>query len=271
MAKFQAFISDMDDTLLRSDHTMSERTAATLRRISRQGVSVVLCSGRAGASILPYVHQAGAEGEMICFNGARVVDLKTGAVLVQNEIDPETAREMLAWLDARGCYAQYFDGDSWYCREDCQYARDYEKKSGLPAHFTHAPLTACIKNPAPKLLGIGPADQIARLREEGQAAFAGRLNVSTSVPIFLEITAPQATKGNAVAKLAALKGWTKDTVICAGDGLNDLSMMTWSHWPITVKNATPEVLSASRLVGETCENDGIAGLLDELIPPEDSL
>ena len=156
MAKFQAFISDMDDTLLRSDHTMSERTAATLRRISRQGVSVVLCSGRAGASILPYVHQAGAEGEMICFNGARVIDLKTGAVLVQNEIDPGTAREMLSWLDARGCYAQFFDGDSWYCREDCQYARDYEKKSRLPAHFTHAPLAACVKNSAPKLLGIGP-------------------------------------------------------------------------------------------------------------------
>lgn len=127
------------------------------------------------------------------------------------------------------------------------------------------------KIPRPNCSASARADQIARLREEGQAAFAGRLNVSTSVPIFLEITAPQATKGNAVAKLAALKGWTKDTVICAGDGLNDLSMMTWSHWPITVKNATPEVLSASRLVGETCENDGIAGLLDELIPPEDSL
>ena len=88
------------------------------------------------------------------------------------------------------------------------------------------------------------------------------------MPIFLEITAPQATKGNAVAKLAALKGWTKDTVICAGDGLNDLSMMTWSHWPITVKNAAPEVLAVARLVGETYDDDGIARLLDELIPPE---
>lgn len=269
MAKFQAFISDMDDTLLRSDHTMSERTAATLRRISAQGVSVVLCSGRAGAAITPFVEMAGATGEMICFNGARVLDLKTGEALVQNEIDVETAREMLAWLRERGCYAHYFDGDDWYCEEECDYSRAYAKKSGLPAHPTHRPLYECIKNSAPKILGIGEPEDIARLREEGQAAFAGRLNVSTSVPTFLEITAPEATKGNAVAKLAAVRGWTKDTVICAGDALNDLSMMVWTNWPITVADAKPEILALSRCVGDKCDDDGIAKLLDELIPPEE--
>ena len=57
MPRFQAFISDMDDTLLPAHKPMSERTQRTLQRLSRQGVSVVLCSGRAGASILPFVRQ----------------------------------------------------------------------------------------------------------------------------------------------------------------------------------------------------------------------
>lgn len=270
MPEFKAFVSDMDDTLLRGNRGMSEYTAATLRRIGRQGVSVVLCSGRAGASITPYVRQAGAEGEMICFNGARVINLQTGELLAQNEIAPETARDMLRWLEARGCYAQFFDGDEWFCREDCQYARDYAAKSGLPAHYTGRPLAECVRNPVPKLLGIGPAERIAQLRAQGQAAFEGRLNVSTSVPIFLEITAPEATKGSALAKLAALRGWTRENVICAGDGLNDLSMLEWTPYSITVADAKPEVLQMAWRVGKRCDEDGIALLLDELIPPEDA-
>lgn len=268
MPRFQAFISDMDDTLLPAHKPMSERTQRTLQRLSRQGVSVVLCSGRAGASIWPFVRQTGATGEMICFNGARVVDLKNGEVLVQNEIAPELAREMLAWLKARGCYAHYFQGDQWYCEEECAEASAYAAKSGIPAKYTHRPLAACVNEPAPKLLGIGDPETIARLREEGQKAFAGRLNVMTSSPNFLEITAPEANKGCAIEKLCAVRGWSKETVLCAGDGLNDLSMMEWAKYAITVENAKPEVKAVSWRIGKACEQDGIAELLDEIIPAE---
>lgn len=269
MPRFQAFISDMDDTLLPAHQPMSERTKQTLQRLSRQGVSVVLCSGRAGASILPYVKQTGATGEMICFNGARVIDLKTGEVLVQNEIEPALAREMLAWLKARGCYAHYFQGDEWFCEEDCEEARFYAEKTGIPARYTHRPLTECIREPAPKILGIGDPEDIARLREEGRKAFAGRLNVMTSATNFLEITAPQADKACAIEKLCAVRGWTKETVLCAGDGLNDLSMMTWAKYAITVENARPDVKAVSWRIGKRCDQDGIALLLDELIPSEE--
>ena len=270
MPRFQAFISDMDDTLLPAHKPMSERTQRTLQRLSRQGVSVVLCSGRAGASILPFVRQTGAMGEMICFNGARVIDLKTGEVLVQNEIAPELAREMLAWLKARGCYAHYFQGDQWYCEEKCAEASAYAVKSGIPAKYTHRPLAECVSEPAPKLLGIGDPETIARLREEAEKAFTGRLNVMTSAPHLLEITSVKASKGAAVDQLCRARGWTKDDVICAGDGLNDLSMMKWAKYGVTVANAHPAIQALAWRQGPACDEDGVATLLDELIPPEES-
>ena len=125
-----------------------------------------------------------------------------------------------------------------------------------------------MNEPAPKLLGIGDPETIARLREEGQKAFAGRLNVMTSSPNFLEITAPEANKGCAIEKLCAVRGWSKETVLCAGDGLNDLSMMEWAKYAITVENAKPEVKAVSWRIGKACEQDGIAELLDEIIPAE---
>lgn len=271
MPRFQAFITDMDGTILPAAKPLSERTKATLRRVSRQGVSVVLCSGRSALSLSRYAREIGlAQGEMICFNGARVVDLGTGEVLARNEIDPAVGREMLAWLAARNCYAHYFAGDQWFCREECDISRQYARQTGVEPRYTHRPLEACMTEPAPKLLGIGEPGEIARLREEGEKAFAGRLNVMTSSPRLLEITSVEASKGAAVEQLCRARGWTKDDVLCAGDGLNDLSMMQWAKYGMTVANANPAVKALAWREGPACDEDGIAALLDELIPPEEN-
>lgn len=271
MPRFQAFITDMDGTILPAGKPLSERTKATLRRVSRQGVSVVLCSGRSALSLSRYAREIGmTQGEMICFNGARAVELGTGKVLARNEIDPALGREMLAWLAARDCYAHYFVGDQWFCREECEISREYARLTGIEPRYTHRPLEACMTEPAPKLLGIGEPGEIARLREEAEKAFAGRLNVMTSSPHLLEITSVEASKGAAVDQLCRARGWTKEDVICAGDGLNDLSMMQWAKYGVTVANANPAIKALAWREGSACDEDGIAALLDELIPPEEN-
>ena len=113
MPRFQAFITDMDGTILPAAKPLSERTKATLRRVSRQGVSVVLCSGRSALSLSRYAREIGlAQGEMICFNGARVVELETGEVLARNEIDPAVGREMLGMAGRAQLLRALFRGRS---------------------------------------------------------------------------------------------------------------------------------------------------------------
>ncbi|MDR2888298.1 MAG: HAD family hydrolase, partial [Lachnospiraceae bacterium] len=51
------------------------------------------------------------------------------------------------------------------------------------------------------------------------------------------IFSPTATKGNAVRTLAAMLGLTPETTLCAGDSLNDLTMLSWSARPVAVANA----------------------------------
>lgn len=82
----------------------------------------------------------------------------------------------------------------------------------------------------------------------------------------MEVTSLEATKGNAVKKLAAMLGLTPETTICAGDSLNDLSMLSWSQLPVSVSNARDAVKAVAWRVAGNGQQDGIAELLDELIP-----
>ncbi len=46
---------DMDGTLLNEDHEMSELTVALLRRLSAEGVIIVLATGRSGPAVYEHV------------------------------------------------------------------------------------------------------------------------------------------------------------------------------------------------------------------------
>lgn len=265
MHVIHALISDLDDTLLTAEHTLSPRTVRTLQRIQRQGVKVILASGRAAASMRPYVETVGTPWPYIACNGAQIVDAHSGEVLASSELPVALAREMLAWLKARDVYAQLYEEDDWCYDKPCRYADDYCRSSGVIGRRVDD-LAAYIQRPTAKLLAVDEPERIRALIAEASDAFRGRLSVATSKPYFMEVTSLEATKGNAVKKLAAMLGLTPETTICAGDSLNDLSMLSWSQLPVSVSNARDAVKAVAWRVAGNGQQDGIAELLDELIP-----
>lgn len=263
----RAFISDLDDTLLTEDHGMSDRTAETLRRVLRQGVKVVLASGRSAASIRPFVRKVGTPYPYIAYNGAQIVDAKTHEVLHASEVPEALAREVLRWLEDKGVYAQFYGGDDWFYAEENPFAESYARSTGV-AGTRIGTLSAHLSGPTAKVLAVDDPARIQALIAEGRERFGDALMITTSKPYFMEVTSPGATKGKAVAKLAGMIGLAPETTLCAGDSLNDMSMLTWSARPIAVLNARAEVKAVAWRVAGDGRHDGIAALLDELIPEE---
>ncbi|MCL1795446.1 MAG: HAD family hydrolase [Clostridia bacterium] len=265
MREFDTFISDLDDTLLNEEHRLSDWTIKTLRRIQRQGVRVILASGRMAASMRPIVQQAGTSCPYIACNGAEIVDGMTHRVLYAESIPLTLAKDTLNWLEAEAVYAQIYYGDDWYYDKPGELAESYSRSSGVRG--TRVPrLTGFAHGPTPKILGIAEPDRIQQLVKAGQERFGSSLSLTTSKPFFLEITSPLATKGNAVRYLAELIGLTPERTLVAGDSLNDLSMLEWTKYPITVENAREEARRIAWRIGIHAHLDGIAKLLDDLIP-----
>lgn len=263
--EIRALVTDLDDTLLDASHRLSERSERTLHRLQRQGVKVILASGRSAASMRPFVKQVGSPDPFIACNGAQTIDPETGKILFSYEIEPSLAREAIRWLREHDLYAQFYAGDDWFYDRPCAYSADYCRSSGVVG-IRVADLEQALRLPTPKLLAVDTPERIQALLPEARAAFAGRLSVTTSKPFFMEITTLEATKGNALAKLATRLGLDAQTTICAGDSINDLSMLAWSRLPVTVANAREEVKNAAWRVAGDGHSDGLAILLDELIP-----
>ncbi len=72
---------DLDDTLLRSDLTISYRTRKAVKKAEAAGVTVVLASGRVPAAMEPYVKFLDMNrkpGYLICNNGTLIQETHAG-------------------------------------------------------------------------------------------------------------------------------------------------------------------------------------------------
>lgn len=271
MQKIVAIVSDLDDTLLTADHLMTDRTVQTLKRVLNQGMKVVLASGRSAASMRPFVNLVGTPFPYIAYNGAQIVDAITHRPFYTREIGTDLAREMLVWLEERDVYVQTYDGDDWFYEKPCAIAQEYAHSTGIQGTMTGQKLSAFLQRPTAKLLAVDEPARIQALMRESSEHFGDRLSITTSKPHFLEITSPEATKGNAVRALAERIGLSPETTICAGDSINDLPMLAWSRLPVTVANGRDELKRVAWRIAGDGREDGIADLLDELVPKGDSL
>src|SRR5690606_32613172 len=102
-----------------------------------------------------------------------------------------------------------------------------------------------------KIVLMGDPADMPALEAEVLARWGGRMEVTSSEPDLLEITAPGATKGEAVRALAARLGIDRSQVAAIGNARNDLSMITWAGLGAAVANADEAVLAeAPRVVPE---------------------
>ncbi len=80
---------------------------------------------------------------------------------------------------------------------------------------------------------------------------------------FLEIVPPGGDKGSALAYISELLGVEREDVVAFGDGLNDVSMLSWAGHSVSVgPEAHPEALAAADEHVDSPELGGVAGWLE---------
>lgn len=262
----QAVVFDLDDTLLRDDRTISPYTADVLRRVAQRGVHVIPASGRVRDSMRPFVEEIGCASCFIASNGAEVY-APDFTLMMQRQIQPELVRTVARFAAEHDCYAQVYDGDSFYYSHEGDYAQAYAASSLLRG--VRVPdLAGFIHKPTPKVLLIDDPRRIAQLLEEGRRRFGDRLALTCSKPIYLEVTPPEATKGNALRWTAQRLGFSLENAMVFGDSLNDLSMLTIAGHGVAMGNAREDVKALIPARCPTNEEDGVARYIEQHILKE---
>ena len=137
----KAIIMDMDGTLLApGDHILPE-TKQKLLELERQGVTLILASGRSYTRLLPYADQldmAANGGYLIEVDGISLYDMGGGEREVLRRMDPSEIREVYTDLMHLNCEAQacFDDGFFDYFDEDIRRKKEQlRKERNLPDDF----------------------------------------------------------------------------------------------------------------------------------------
>ena len=262
--KYKLVASDFDDTLLRSDGTISAHTLEVIRDFEARGGVFLVNTGRMMTSILQEVKRVGLEGLVVGFAGALIVDSRTGEKVVEQFVPCADAVQAAEELEALDLQVQTYVGEDLLVNRKNDYTRAYEKACRVTAKETGIPVSRYLRehgiSPYKVLAFAEPAlvkAQVARINAEHKGLFA-----CYSKPYFIEISARGTNKANAIRLVAERYGISADETVAVGDGNNDVPMIAYAGLGAAVANGCEEAKNAADVITASNDEDGVAKLIE---------
>lgn len=95
--------------------------------------------------------------------------------------------------------------------------------------------------------------------------YTDRFKVAVAAKVFIDITALDANKGNAIKDIQKELNISPEETLVFGDYLNDLEMMKAAEHSYAMKNAHPEIIQTARNVTKFTNNEnGVLRTIEEL-------
>jgi Cof subfamily protein (haloacid dehalogenase superfamily) len=252
--------TDLDGTLLRTDEIASPRTIAAISRVLRAGIPFVICTARPARWMGPLASIVGGHGTAICANGGVIWDIGGETVIREFPIPCEVAHEVVARLRA------VLPRAAWAVERATAFAHEPAYRSRWPvpddtvvdraeALLTVAPVKLMLR--APDVT----ADELVTIARQAVGELV-EVTHSSTADTLLEMSAGGVSKGSTLAVLCDSLGITPDQVLAFGDMPNDLPMLRWAGRSVAVANAHPDVLAAAGEMTASCDQDGVAQVLE---------
>ena len=255
---------DIDGTLLPYDgpykDELSPRLRAAVTALVEGGRTVVLASGRMRAGVMSTARELGLDTPFIAQEGCLTANAN-GEMVRQITLDRELALAVTAYAREAGHDYEWFNADRYAVTKESPATRYYAKLGEVTAEY----------HPYPESLGIAPFGVgVLSGRDESSAvhrALVERHGDALHVldfPFVTVATAPEASKGNALALLARDLGFEQSETLAMGDSVNDASMLAWAGRGIATAKADRYALAAAdeQLPDEV---DAVARVLEELL------
>ncbi len=253
---------DLDGTLLRDDHTLSQANITAIHEAGALGVRIVLATGRPPRTVGPTYQQLGLTTLEIDHNGAMIFDRPSGKVMYHQPLSAATARAVLQL--AQGVDSKLAIGaeviDQLYTAKRRNSAA-IESDPAMKPRTNAASLDDALKAPVTKLLLLGQTDALGEIQMRLAQDMADRVAVAFTHQRLLQIVAAGVNKAAALAKVARHYGIAQDQVMAIGDAPNDREMLAWAGRGVVLENGWPDVRRLADFTAPGNNDDGVAEAL----------
>jgi Cof subfamily protein (haloacid dehalogenase superfamily) len=268
---YQVIATDLDGTLLNSDHQLDPFTVATLRRLEARGLRFVIATGRHFRDVAGIRDVLGIRPYLITSNGARVHDANDARIHA-HDLAPELVRRLVR-PEVTGAHGRVivnlFADDAWLIDRDAPNLLALHQDSGFG--YAVIDMAAHDGRNIAKVLYIGEPADLAEVEVNLARQFGDALYVTYSLPDCLEVMAANVSKGRALAFVLDRFGVDARRCVAFGDNMNDIDMLETAGHPFMMNNANPDLIAHLPHVPRIGNNfeAGVAHHLRSLFPLAD--
>jgi Cof subfamily protein (haloacid dehalogenase superfamily) len=262
---YKAVFIDMDGTMLRKDHTVSNVTRQAIQQLIQQGILIVPISARPLHGMLPITKEVFPnDNPIVSLNGSYIFQHR--AVTFQCHVNLEQTAAVHNEVEKKPVTAMYYSQMEWFAQALTDAVKKEQKITAVP--ITIQPFNDTLslwgrQQTGPnKIMIAGDPQLILSLEKELLAAHYGQLNIYKSQPKYLEVMSLAASKQKAIQFLIAQYGFHQNEIIAIGDNYNDKGMIEFAGKGIAMENAPDEIKAVANYVTDTNDNDGVAKALD---------
>ncbi|OJG98955.1 cof-like hydrolase [Enterococcus termitis] len=276
----KAIVLDIDGTLLNDDKKVSKQTKEALITAQKQGIKVVLASGRPTPGMLKYVDELQLDrynGMIVSYNGAHVVDVSEQKELFSQPLAIETSKAILEHL-------KNFDVKPMIAKDEYMYVNnvydgmldlegasepfniiEYESRGGNFQLCEKEDLANFVDFPLHKILVAAQPEYLKNNAEKILAPFKHIVSGVFSAPMYFEFTDQGIDKAHALEQTLKPLGIHPEHIVSFGDGHNDLSLINYAGIGVAMGNAVDELKAAATKITHSNNEDGIAKALAEIL------
>jgi Cof subfamily protein (haloacid dehalogenase superfamily) len=255
------YFTDLDDTIVRKDGTISNQTVQAFKKLESMGNRVVICTGRPIIGIKKVIRRLELKKDtpIIALNGCAVYNSNSDKIF-DFGLTPQDFRLAINACDELKLDYGLYD-------ENYVYVTDLSNKYGnveveiCENRVKH--IDDFTAESSPKILCFVDPDNTSKVIEKLNAKTKNMFYITTSKPFFIEITPKGINKGEAIKTMLSNEGVSLDNTICFGDGDNDLTMFEVCKKSVAVENCSPAIRKIATDITLSCEEDGVAKYIYE--------
>ena len=263
--KYQLLAIDIDGTLLNDSSQMSQKTHNALQAMKEHGISITLATGRFYPDASYFAKLLGFSCPMILLHGA-LIQSQEGEIIEKQELPPKSVPILIELAKKEKVPFQIFHEDFLVMEEKTKWNDIYLSFSEIKPVIVPDIREYLEKQKSPfAFIFLGTPQKMARLKKIVEEKLNASIAIACAHPNLLEIIAPDASKGNALKQLAAMKNIPISQTIAIGDSYNDIEMIKTAGLGVAMGNAPKEVKDIADCITKDNNQDGIAYFVSQFL------
>ena len=282
---------DLDGTLLNKYGEVSEYTKNIIKKVTDQGILVVLASGRISESVLTIAKEIGANKYYISGNGSVLYDMQKKEIIYEKYLSKEKVLELIELCEKNSIYYNIYTESSviakslnynvaFYNYENTKKSSDKKTEINIVDDVYNyiktlntnkfLKMTICDENKIVfssilrKVKDIPDIDVLEVSHMSKKKIKMGTKEVSVGY-YYTEVSSKNVDKWYAIEEIMKKENIAKEEVISFGDNNNDILMIKNAGIGISMGHRNEQLKKVAKFVTQTNDEDGVAKALENII------